>query len=296
MVLQEAIDQFLKYVQFEKKQSGHSILAYQTDLLQLQDYLRVSYQVNALHEFNHLQIRSWIAHLMSQGIGARSISRKISSLKSFYKFLLKQEWVNQNPMLKIQLPKVSKKLPVFVEEKAMEKMLDHKEEPEGFEAMRDYLILQMYYGTGMRQSELIGLKITDVDFYKTQVKVLGKRNKERIIPLTAEICALLNQYLEVRKQEGIQSESLFVNAQGKPLYPKLIYRLVHNRLSEFTTIQKRSPHVLRHTFATHMLNNGADLNAIKELLGHANLAATQVYTHNSIERLKEVYKNKHPRS
>jgi integrase/recombinase XerC len=296
MVLQEAVDHFLRYVQFEKKQSQHSYRAYQSDLQQFSDYLLVSYQVKDLEAFNHMQIRSWVAQLMSEGIVSRSISRKISTLKSFYKFLLKQDWVKINPMLKIQLPKVSKKLPVFVEEKAMENLLDPSLFEDTFEGKRNELILQMYYGTGMRQAELIGLKCVDVDFYKKQVKVLGKRNKERIIPVTSELMVLTEHFLARRKELGIVSEFLFTNENGKALYPKLVYNLVHHYLSNVTTISKRSPHVLRHTYATHMLNNGADLNAIKELLGHANLAATQVYTHNSIERLKEVYKNKHPRS
>lgn len=296
MVLQEAIDHFLRYVQFEKKQSQHSYRAYQSDLQQFSDYLLVSYQVKDLEAFNHMQIRSWVAQLMSEGIVSRSISRKISTLKSFYKFLLKQGWVKINPMLKIQLPKVSKKLPVFVEVKAMENLLNPSLFEDTFEGKRNELILQMYYGTGMRQAELIGLKCVDVDFFKKQVKVLGKRNKERIIPVTSELMALTEHFLAIRQELGIVSEFLFTNEKGKALYPKLVYNLVHQYLSNVTTINKRSPHVLRHTYATHMLNNGADLNAIKELLGHANLAATQVYTHNSIERLKEVYKNKHPRS
>ncbi|OYU94879.1 MAG: integrase [Bacteroidetes bacterium B1(2017)] len=296
MVLQEAITHFMRFVQFEKKQSPHSCTAYESDLGQFSSYLYVTYQVEQLEEFNHLQIRSWMAHLMNQGISARSISRKISSLKSFYKFLLKQEWLTQNPMQKVQIPKVSKKLPVFVEEKAMGELLEPSRFTHDFEGLRDQLILHMYYGTGMRQSELIGLKMQDLDLYKVQVKVLGKRNKERIIPITRELAKLSKEFLEIREAEGIVSEFVFTTNTGKQVYPKLIYNLVHNRLSEVTTIQKRSPHVLRHTYATHMLNNGADLNAIKELLGHANLSATQVYTHNSIERLKEVYKNKHPRS
>lgn len=296
MRLQEAIDHFIKFVQFEKKQSKHSVVAYTGDLQQFSDYLLVSYQVSELNAFNHLQIRSWIAHMMQEGITSRSISRKISTLKSFHKFLLKQGWVEQNPMLKIQLPKVSKKLPVFVEEKAMNLMLEPSNFTDDFEGKRDELILQMYYGTGMRLSELIGLKVSDVDLYKMQVKVLGKRNKERIIPITKELHALVEAFLATRQAEGIAAVELFTRANGKPLYAALVYQLVHQRLSGVTTIQKRSPHVLRHTYATHLLNNGADLNAIKELLGHANLSATQVYTHNSIERLKEVYKNKHPRS
>lgn len=296
MLLQVAIEQFLNFVQFEKKQSKHSSLAYHSDLQQFSDFLQVSYGIKDLEAFNHLQIRSWVAHLMKEGIIARSISRKISTLKTFYKFLMKQELVRTNPMQKIQLPKMAHKLPVFVEEKSMVQLLEKDRFDSSFEGRRDELILQMYYGTGMRQSELIGLKMLDVDLYKSQVKVLGKRSKERIIPITRELNQLVQAFLECRKENNIDAPVLFTTENGKPMYPRLVYRIVNAQLSEVTTIQKRSPHVLRHTYATHLLNNGADLNAIKELLGHANLSATQVYTHNSIERLKEVYKDKHPRS
>jgi integrase/recombinase XerC len=283
-------------VQFEKKQSKHSFLAYQNDLNQFSDFLFVSHGIKELDGFNHLQIRSWMAHLMNEGVTARSISRKVSTLKSFYKFLLRQEWVKQNPMLKILVPKSAKKLPVFVEEKAMVDLLDQNRFDDSFVGKRDELILHMYYGTGMRQAELIGLHTKDLDLFSGTVKVLGKRNKERIIPMPSDLVQRCKDFLEWRKLNQLDFELLFTNPLGQALYPRLIYRLVHNKLSEVTTIQKRSPHVLRHTYATHMLNNGADLNAIKELLGHSSLSATQVYTHNSIERLKEVYKDKHPRS
>ncbi|MCF8253640.1 MAG: tyrosine-type recombinase/integrase [Bacteroidia bacterium] len=296
MLLQEAVQQYLTYVKFEKKQSMHSFQAYQTDLQQIQDYLLISYQVKLLNEFNHLQIRSWIAQLMNEGISSRSISRKISTLKSFFKFCIQQDWVENNPMVKIQLPKITKKLPVFVEQKAMENLLEPINFEDNLEGKQNELILQMYYGTGMRRAELIGLKVVNIDLYKGQLKVMGKRSKERIIPITRELVDLIAKFLEMKKQEDISSENLFSSKDGKPLYPVKVHRLVHQSLSSVTTIQKRSSHVLRHTYATHLLNNGADLNAIKELLGHANLSATQVYTHNSIERLKEVYKNKHPRS
>jgi integrase/recombinase XerC len=213
---------------------------------------------------------------------------------------MREEWLKQNPMTRIQAPKVEKKLPVFIEERAMKELFATEsvqtETKTAFETLQEHLILLTYYTTGMRLSELIGLKETDVDQYSMQLKVLGKRNKERIIPITKELCEALKDFMALKKQEGIASHQLFCLRDGAPLYPKKIYNLVKARLSEVTTLQKRSPHVLRHTFATHMLNNGADLNAIKEFLGHANLSATQVYTHNSIERLKQVYKNKHPRA
>jgi integrase/recombinase XerC len=296
MRLQAAIDQFMQYSALEKKQSKHSCSAYASDLLQFSDYLATTYQITLITDFNHLQIRSWIASLMQDGIGARSISRKISTLKSLYKFMRKQEWVIDNPMVKIQLPKVSKKLPVFVEEKAIENLFGSDQFTDDFVGKRNKLILHVYYGTGMRLSELIHLKVKDIDMFKSQLKVLGKRNKERIIPISTELKNLLQDFMALRAENGYILPEVFCTEKGQIMYPKLVYNIVHQALSGVTTIQKRSPHVLRHTYATHLLNNGADLNAIKELLGHANLSATQVYTHNSIERLKEVYKNKHPRS
>jgi len=296
MKLQEAIEQFMQYSEMEKKQSKHSCDAYASDLRQFSDFLEIQYQVKEIRDFNHLQIRSWIASMMQAGISARSISRKISTLKSLYKFMRKQDWVMDNPMVKIQLPKVSKKLPVFVDEQAIDKLFGSDQFNEDFTGKRDELILHVHYGTGMRLSELINLKVKDIDMYKSQLKVLGKRNKERIIPISNELKALIQAFLMIRAEMGFDLPELFCTDKGKIMYPRLVYQIVHVALSGVTTIQKRSPHVLRHTYATHLLNNGADLNAIKELLGHANLSATQVYTHNSIERLKEVYKKKHPRS
>lgn len=296
MRLDDAINQFIQFIALEKKQSPHSVAAYQVDLQQFSEYLKIQYQVEQIGEFNHLQIRSWVASLMQAGISTRSISRKISTLKSLYKFMRKQEWVTDNPMLKIQLPKVSKKLPIFVDEAAIEKLFGSNQFEDDFNGKRNELILHLHYGTGMRLSELISLQEKDVDVFKSQVKVLGKRNKERIIPVSRELLQYISQFMELKREMKIHNPELLCTETGNKLYPKLVYNVVHQSLSHVTTIQKRSPHVLRHTYATHLLNNGADLNAIKELLGHANLSATQVYTHNSIERLKEVYKNKHPRS
>ncbi len=298
MLLKLATDKFLDYVMYEKKQSRHTALAYSTDLRQFQDYLATVYHVDSLTAFNHLQVRSWMAYLMNEGNSARSVARKMSSLKSFYRFLMKSEIVTDNPMARITAPKVTKKLPVYVEQAGMDKLLNHVKFPDTFEGLRDSLVLNMFYGTGMRQSELLGLNHSSVDAYGRQVKVLGKRNKERIIPITAELAEQIARWQAYCRQQAIVSDALFCSEDGKPLYARKIYDLVRRYLSVpgVTTIEKRSPHVLRHTYATHLLNNGADLNAIKELLGHASLAATQVYTHNSIERLKQVYKKKHPRA
>jgi integrase/recombinase XerC len=300
MEVKAAIIKFLDYARFEKKQSAHTLLALENDLFQFQTYLEEVYPGTLLGDISHLFIRSWLSELMGQGISARSVARKVSSLRSFYRFMLREEAIVTNPMTRIQAPKVEKKLPVFIEERAMKELfateLGQPENKTAFETLQEHLILLTYYTTGMRLSELIGLKETDLDLFRMQLKVLGKRNKERIIPITRELCEVLGEFMALKRKEGIVASHLFCLLSGAPLYPKKIYLLVKERLSMVTTLQKRSPHVLRHTFATHMLNNGADLNTIKELLGHANLSATQVYTHNSIERLKQVYKNKHPRA
>lgn len=289
MFLNEATEQFLNHVAYEKKQSAHSLRAYRSDLAQFSDFLQVTFSITELHLIGHLQVRSWLAHLMNQGVSSRSVARKVSTLRSLFNFVLRQEWIKTDPMAKVQVPKAAKKLPLFVEEPAMEKLLDDQ----GEDPLED-LVLALFYGTGMRLSELTGLKRNDVDLVKQQVKVLGKRSKERIIPLTRELAEQITAYLAV--QETTDSPYLLNGKGGKQLNPRQVYRMVHGRLGVVTTLERKSPHVLRHTYATHLLNQGAELNAIKELLGHANLSATQVYTHNSIERLKQVYKNKHPRS
>ena len=233
---------------------------------------------------------------MNDKITARSVARKLTTLKTFYRFLLKENRVENNPMSKVQSPKIQKRLPVFVEETPMNILLDNIEFTEDFEGKRDKLIINLLYSTGIRLSELINLKNRDIDIYNQQIKVLGKRNKERIIPITKELSEQLKSFSEVKNEENLRGEYLFVTLKNEQLYSKLVYTIVKANLSLVTSIEKRSPHVLRHTFATHLLNKGADLNAIKELLGHANLSATQVYTHNSIERLKTIYKNKHPKA
>jgi integrase/recombinase XerC len=232
--------------------------------------------------------------MMEQKISARSINRKITTLKTFYKYLLRQGLVTENPMLKIQPPKTSKKLPVFVEKEKMDLLLDNVTFEEGEEGQRNRLIIELFYATGMRLSELINLREKDVDLYSGQLKVLGKRNKERIIPFSNELKRTIESYHAIKSFKD--SEFLLVNSSGEKLYEKLVYKIVKQYLSLVTTIDKKSPHVLRHTFATHMLNNGADLNAIKELLGHANLSATQVYTHNTVEKLKNIHKLAHPKA
>jgi len=287
-------DSFLEYLQFEKRFSPHTLVAYQSDLNQFFDYIQNTYKIDVLEEINHSLIRSWIVELMDKKVSARSINRKITSLKTFYKYLLRHKKVVENPMLKIQSPKVSKRLPVFVEKDKMNALLDNVEFGSDFVGQRNKLIIEIFYSTGMRLAELINLKESDVDFYSNQLKVIGKRNKERIIPFTNELKNQIENYLKVRPENT--SETLIINSKGKKIDRKFVYELVKSYLSQVTTIEKRSPHVLRHTFATHMLNNGADLNAIKELLGHANLSATQVYTHNTVEKLKNIHKQAHPKA
>ncbi|MCA1745357.1 MAG: tyrosine-type recombinase/integrase, partial [Bacteroidales bacterium] len=243
-------------------------------------------------------IRNWVVELHDSGMSPRTIHRKVSALKTFYKHLQIEGWIDQNPAQAVNLPKIPKRLPVFVKESAMEQMLDHIDYGDNYEGVRNKMILELFYGTGMRLSELVQLSTRDVDLKGGLIKVLGKRNKERLIPLTNESVLQLNTYNQVRAQffEGMDSPFLFLTAKGEPIYHKLVYRIVHSSISRVSTMKKRSPHVLRHTFATILLNRGADLNAIKELLGHSSLNATQVYTHNTFEQLNTIYKQAHPRA
>jgi integrase/recombinase XerC len=284
---------FLEYLQYEKRFSNHTILAYSNDLAQFSEYLQKTYEIKELQEISHTLIRSWIVSMMDQKMSPRSINRKITSLKTFYKYLLRQQVVTENPMLKIQSPKTSKRLPVFIEKDNMDALLDTIEFGSDFDGERNKLIMELLYATGIRLSELINLTQANVDLNSCQLKVLGKRKKERIVPFNNTLKQLIEGYL--KHKETKESYYLFVTKNGKKLYEKFVYRVVNKYLSHVTSINKKSPHVLRHTFATHMLNNGADLNAIKELLGHANLSATQVYTHNTVEKLKNVHKQAHPK-
>lgn len=291
-----SITSFIQYIRFEKRFSANTVTAYQNDLEQFFSYAHEAYGIEDPSEIQHGVVRSWIVQLMEQKISTRSINRKVTSLKTFFKFLLRKKEVTSNPMLKVQAPKTSKRLPVFVDQHKMDLLFQESQFGEGWIALRDRLLMELLYATGMRLSELIGIKDKDIDSYAAQLKVLGKRNKERIIPFSMKLKPMMSEYVSARNSEISSPEAFFVTEKGKPLYPKLVYRIVNHRLGEVTTLEKRSPHILRHTFATHMLNNGADINSVKEILGHANLSATQVYTHNTIEKLKEVYKLAHPRA
>lgn len=291
-------DKFVKYLQFEKRASPHTVSSYQVDLNQFFEFLSRTYETSDIKSVSHQMIRSWIVELMDRA-STRTVNRKITTLKSFYRYLLREQLVEHNPMQKIVSPKNAKRLPDFVEERAMEKLANDELYTSDFSGIRDRLILEMLYGTGIRLSELIGLKEIDANLTQGEIKVLGKRNKERMIPLHNPLLELLKNYLEQRKSEFVgntTAENLFLTNKGKALYPKFVYRLVYHYLGLVTTNRKRSPHVLRHTFATHLLNREGDLNAIKELLGHANLSATQIYTHNTFSKLKSVYSKAHPRA
>ncbi|NTW31364.1 MAG: tyrosine-type recombinase/integrase [Bacteroidetes bacterium] len=291
-------EQFIQYIQFEKRYSHHTVISYQNDLHQFFLYLETEYIITNVDDVNYMHIRSWLVSLLEQGLLARTANRKISSLKSFFKFLVKKDVIVENPMDKIISPKMAKRLPVFVEKEKMDLLLDNIDFGKGFVASRDKLIVEIFYMTGMRLSELINLTLNNVDLQKNQFKVLGKRNKERIIPFTISLNGSINNYLKLRSEiiGSCEKNNFFLLENGKNIYQKFVYRLINYYLSTVSTLKKRSPHVLRHTFATHMLNNGADLNAIKELLGHSSLSATQVYTHNTIEKLKKVYKQSHPKA
>jgi len=289
---------FLDYIQYEKRCSVHTRTAYETDLLQYADFL--SSQNQSITEITHRDIRNWLVVLLEKEKNTmRTINRKISTLKAFYRFLIRKKYLEINPMDKVITPKQSKRLVDFVSEQNMNTLFEQLEFPDNFEGKRDKMILELFYATGMRLSELMQIKKSDLDFYNSTIKIFGKRKKERIIPIPPQIRIQLQdfiKFLEKNFETTNYNGNIFVTNKGKPVYPKLIYRTVRKYLDAVTTIEKRSPHVIRHTFATHLLDNGADLLAIKELLGHSSLAATQVYTHTSIEKIKETYKQAHPRA
>ncbi len=289
-------ESFVNYLKFEKRFSSHTVVAYKNDLDQF-----VQFCIEVVGEFNVNKtdsklVRGWIVHLMENKLSARSVNRKITTVKSFFKYLMKELIVEKNPAIYLSLPKIRKKLPNFVEENNLHHLLDNGFFDVDFKGIRDKLIITLLYGTGIRLAELLLLKDSDFDTKMCLIKVLGKRKKERIIPYPTSINSLLEAYFNIRNTEiGFKTERLLVTENGKPVYEKLIYRVVNNNLAKVTLLEKKSPHVLRHTYATHLLNKGADLNAVKELLGHVNLAATQIYTHTSFERLHDIYKQAHPR-
>lgn len=300
-------ERFIQYIKFEKRYSPHTVSAYQSDLDQFIGYLNNPDKLNPApdpeithpSQITHHLIRNWMVEMMSHDIMARSINRKIATLRKYFKFLLQEGIITHNPTSKISTPKIPKNLPIVVEDVKLTQMLDDNVVfTNNFKGLRDKVVIEMLFGTGMRLAELLGVKESDINVYEGTVKVLGKRNKQRIIPINNELKLLIAAYLEAKKSENFHNNStaLLVTDKGADAYPKLIYLIVQKYLSHISTQNKKSPHVLRHTFATSLLNRGADLNAIKELLGHANLSATQIYTHNSVERLKSIYKQAHPKA
>jgi len=290
-------ESFINYLKYEKRYSHLTAIAYKKDLDQFEEFFVKTIGDFNVEGINDKVARQWVIELMDKGVSARTVNKKISALKSFYKYLLRLEVIKENNLVNVIVPKVRKKLPQFVEEKNLNHLLDDGFFGQDFEALRDKLILSLLYGTGIRLSELMHLK--DADIYQSEflLKVLGKRNKERIIPYPRSLNILIEEYKSERNQLfGNTAECLFLTAKGKPVYEKLIYRVVYKSLALVTTIDQKSPHVLRHTFATHMLNRGADLNAVKEMLGHSNLSATQIYTHTSMDKIQRVYRQAHPRS
>jgi len=292
------INSFLKYLDFEKRSSKHTITAYTNDLHQFTDFLVQHYQSLAPEKADYQIIRTWIMELSQDEIGPRSINRKIACLRSFYKFLMARGKISMNPMLKIKSLKTKKQLPVFVAENSLETLLNLDIFSNDFFGIRDKFMLEMFYGTGIRLAELIGLTESSINIFDRTVRVLGKGNKERIIPIHHTLLEITSLYIHSKKHHFSDNLNpyLFVTDQGKQLYPMFVYRKVIHYLGLITKQEKRSPHVLRHTFATHLLNKGADLNAIKDLLGHTSLAATQVYTHNSLDKLKAIFEQAHPKA
>ncbi len=291
------LQQFISYLKNQKRFSNQTVTAYKTDLKQFFDFLSAQYEISDdISVVNAQVIRSWLVELTESGVTNRSISRKISTLRTYFKFLKKNDLNPQNPMAKIVPPKLEKKLPVFVNELDMDRLFRLIEFEDSFFGQRDKLMIELFYVTGIRLSELINLTSKSINSSGQSIKVLGKRNKERIIPLSGEMTNQLVEFEKLKTLKFPKSAKFFTTDKGEDMYPKFVYRKINHYISQVSTITKKSPHVLRHTFATHLLNNGADLNAIKELLGHANLSATQVYTHNSFEKLKKIYTNAHPRA
>lgn len=291
------VDEFLNYLKFEKRCSPHTLKSYQIDLKQFSSFILNNNNCGDIQKIDHRIVRRWIVQLFDEEISARSINRKLTTLKTFFKYLLKTGIISCNPLDKVNAPKTSKRLPVFVDEKQMDSLIDTVEFGDDFLGKQNKMIIELFYNTGIRLSELINVQINDIDFFNQTIKVLGKRNKERIIPLNRKFSKSIKNFIDFKNESGFGSNNyLFCSGKGKKLYPEAVYRIINGYLKIVTSIEKKSPHVLRHTFATHMLNRGADLNAIKELLGHANLSATQVYTHNTFEKLTKIYKQAHPRA
>ena len=297
--MDNSIAKFLDYLKYEKRSSEHTVTAYEGDLAQFEQYLADNFKDVKILEVEPLMVRAWMMELLEKEISARSVGRKVSALRAFFRYHVKLKNLTVNPMEAVTSPKVKKRLPQFVEEEDMANLFSEDLFADTYEGWRDRLIIELFYVTGMRLSELTNIRRNDVDLYACTVKVLGKRNKERVIPFSSRVKDLILKYFSLfdeKYPEIPKNYYIFVAPNCNKIYPKAVYRIVRKYLDLVTTIDKRSPHVLRHTFATHLLNHGADINAIKEILGHASLSATQIYTHNSIEKLKNIYNQAHPRA
>lgn len=289
---------FIQFLRYEKRFSPHTILAYQNDLDQFLSYLESTFDITKAEDIKHTQVRSWVVEMMTEGYSPRSVRRKLSTLKTWFHFLLKRGAVTKDPMLKVNLPKIEKRLPAVIRPEHLDQLFAVIGFDKDFAGLRNRLVLEMLYATGMRRAELMNLRISDINFPQRNLKVTGKGNKQRLIPFGTSLDITIRQYMEIRNSEFPDSsiDYLLLTQKGKPMYPKLVYNIVNSSLSKVTSLDHKGPHVLRHSFATHLSENGADLNAIKELLGHSNLAATQIYTHNSIEKLKKTYQQAHPKA
>ncbi len=298
VLIHPEIQSFLDYLTYEKRYSSNTIISYENDLKDFFDYIKSIYKKIKLEEITHSFIRSWLANLKEKKLSSKSINRKISTLRSFFRYSLKNGIIENTPMANVVAPKIGKRLPVFVKEEDTKRLVETLNHfTEDWKTLNAKMIITLFYNTGMRLSELINLKEKNLDPGRSQIKVLGKGNKERIIPINREIADLIKEYQKLKKKDFENSDDvLLITEKGKKIYPKYAYLLVNKYLGEVSSLDRKSPHVLRHTFATHLMNNGANLNAVKELLGHSSLAATQIYTHNTIEKLKDVYKKAHPKA
>lgn len=297
--MKKMITKYIEYLRYEKNYSSHTEISYLNDLLQFAGFLDNHHPGVSLEEIDGDLIRLWMVDLMKGKIVARSVNRKLSALKSFFGYLQRKDILNSNPAVKIVGPRMAKPIPSFVNDKDMDVLLpvNSLDYSDDFAKFRDVLLVELLYVTGIRRAELIGLKDEDIDYYSRTMSVIGKRNKQRLVPLSADMCDKIRLYMSVRDGRlELKPEALFVREDGRALYPMLVYRIVNEQLSQISTLSKASPHVLRHTFATSMLNNGADINAVKEILGHSSLAATEVYAHTSFEELKSIYNKAHPRA